>query len=51
MSEKNPGAHQAHHRCNRLNHRKLPLRPGTHQTTAALHSQKDSIVGIEDPGE
>jgi hypothetical protein len=51
MSEENPGAHQAHHRCNRPNHHELPLRPGKHQTTAALHSQKDSFVWIEDPAE
>jgi hypothetical protein len=28
VGEENPGAYQSHHRCNRLNHRKLPLRPG-----------------------
>jgi hypothetical protein len=49
MGQENHRAHQAHNRCNRLNHRKNPLRPSTHQTAAALHSQKDSVAGLEYP--
>ena len=48
MCQKNACAHQAHHRCNRLDHRTNPLRPrAIHRTTPALHSQKDSRSGIE----
>ena len=51
MGKKNPGAHQAHHRCKCLNHRTSPLRPlHPHRTTAPLHSQKDSWGEIEDRG-
>lgn len=50
MGQENPHAHQAHYRCNRLNHRTNPLRPCTHRTTAPLHSQKDSAAETTDPG-
>ena len=36
MSQENACAHQAHHRCNRLNHRTNPYAP--------LHAQNDSTV-------
>ena len=50
MGQENRRANQAHNRCNRLNHRTNPLRPCTHRTTAALHSQKDSVAETTDPG-
>jgi hypothetical protein len=52
MGQKNACTHQAHHRCNRLDHRTNPLRPrAIHRTTTALHSQKDSKARIAIGGE
>jgi hypothetical protein len=47
VSKKNADANQAEKRCNRLKHRKFPLRPGWDKTTAALHSQKEFLVRID----
>jgi hypothetical protein len=48
MSQKDGYTHQAHNRCNRLDHRKRSFAPHAgEKTIAGLHSQKDSIVGIE----
>jgi hypothetical protein len=49
VGQKNHRAHQTHNRRNRLDHFELPVRPCRRErTTAALHSQKDSIVGKAD---
>jgi hypothetical protein len=49
MGQENPRAHQTHNRRNRLDHCKLPVSTCRRErTTAALHSQKDSIVGKAD---
>jgi len=47
MGKKNPGTDQAHDCCNRLNHRKRPLRPVNTQRHATAHSQKDSVAGTK----
>ena len=47
VGKENADADQAEKRCNRLKHRKCPLRPGWDRTTAALHSQKDSSSAID----
>jgi len=42
VSEKNPGANEAHQCCNRLDHRKHPLRtPAKTKRRGTPHSQKD----------
>jgi hypothetical protein len=42
VGKENAGANQAQKRCNCLNHRKDPLRPGGRERHAASHSQRDS---------
>ena len=52
MGKENARAHQAHHRCNRLNHRTSPLRPCTrterlHRCTVKKIHRDESQIGRE----
>jgi hypothetical protein len=40
MGKKNACAHQAHHRCNRLDHRTNPLRPRNPQNDSTVAQSK-----------
>jgi hypothetical protein len=41
VGKEDAGANQAQKRCNRLNHRKDPLRPGRERTTCCLAQSKE----------
>lgn len=44
MGQEDAGANQAHKCCNRLDHREVHCAPRGDNTTAASHSQKDSLA-------
>jgi hypothetical protein len=48
MGKKNASANQAQKRCNRLNHRKRPLRPSRERTTYYRAQSKGFLAQIED---
>jgi hypothetical protein len=47
VRKENAGANQAQKRCNRLNHRKDPLRPSPERTTCCLAQSKRFPAQIE----